>query len=182
MICSAPCPMVAAVPSVVGTLPTSTNPPLSTPSAVLKPCSPLVKNVAAVPGGAITPVGLNWLMVVPVPWMLALLLKLAISTSPDAMSPPVGKPSGTNATPYGLTSPFDGTVDELIRSGMNASCACAVCAAPESPTLAANKIMESERPGSRAPRSDCRITMNRPLVLIWWSPRETPVTSLRGLS
>ncbi len=47
--------MVANEPSVVGTLPTTTNPRRSTPSAVLKPGSLLVKNVIAVPGGAIGP-------------------------------------------------------------------------------------------------------------------------------
>src|ERR1035438_7693870 len=49
--------MVANVPSVVGTLPTSTNPPRSAPSAVLSPGSVLEKNVTALPGGAGGPPG-----------------------------------------------------------------------------------------------------------------------------
>src|ERR1700730_15794582 len=120
MTCSAPWPAVAAVPSVVGRLPTRTNPPFNTPSAVLKPGSALVKNVVAAPGGAMVPVGVNWMIVVAVRWILELALKLAGSGSPGAIEPPAGKPSGTKATPYGLTSPFEGTVGELTSFGMKA--------------------------------------------------------------
>src|SRR5580700_6551138 len=117
MTCSAPWPAVAAVPSVVGRLPTRTNPPFNTPSAVLKPGSALAKNVVAAPGGAMVPVGVDWLIVVPVPWILELALKLAANTSPGAIEPPAGNPSGTKATPYGLTSPFEGIVEELMSLG-----------------------------------------------------------------
>src|SRR5580698_3689094 len=60
-------------------------------------------------------------MVVPVPWTLETLLKLLTSTSPPAMLAPDGNPTGTKATPYGLTSPLEGTVEELISFGINAS-------------------------------------------------------------
>src|ERR1700733_3395773 len=56
-------------------------------------------------------------MVVPVPCSLALLLKLETKMSPGPSGPPEGKPGGTKATPYGLTSPLAGTVD-TIRSGL----------------------------------------------------------------
>src|ERR1700733_14996070 len=122
--------MVATVPSVVGTLPTMTKPPLRPTGAVLNPGRLLVKNVTALPGGAIVPVGLNCPIVAPVPCTpvtgtVSVLLKLLTSTSPAAMIPPPGKCSGTNATPYGLTSPLPGTVEELINCGMNGSAALA---------------------------------------------------------
>ena len=59
--------MVLNVPSVVGTLPTTTNPRRSTPSAVLRPGRMLEKNVAAAPGGANVPRGVSWMIVVPSP-------------------------------------------------------------------------------------------------------------------
>src|SRR6516165_8964442 len=46
-------------------------------------------------------------------------LKFDTSTSPGEIFPPLGKPEGTNATPYGLRSPFDGTVDETRYPGKN---------------------------------------------------------------
>src|SRR6516165_839179 len=46
-------------------------------------------------------------------------LKFDTSTSPGEIFPPLGKPDGTNATPYGLRSPFDGTVDDTRYSGRN---------------------------------------------------------------
>src|SRR5580692_7686434 len=105
---------------MVGTLPTTTNPPRRTPRAVLSPGRPLAKNVFAVPGGAIGPVGVSEIMVVPAPCRLSLLLKLLTRTSPAAMMPPAGKDAGTKATPYGLTSPFAGIVEELMTRGMKA--------------------------------------------------------------
>src|ERR1700678_1400119 len=56
-------------------------------------------------------------MVVPVPCTPLLPLKLETRTSPGASGPPGRKPTGTKATPYGLPSPLDGTVD-TIRSGL----------------------------------------------------------------
>ena len=76
-------PMVAKVPSLVGTFPTSTKPPRSTPSAVLRPSSLLVKSVG-VPGGAIGPRGASRMIEVPVPWRFLPSLKLVTSTSPAA--------------------------------------------------------------------------------------------------
>src|ERR1035438_3891087 len=68
--------VVPIVPSVVGTLPTSTKPPFRTPSAVLRPDWVLVKNVTAAPGAAMGPDGVNFPTVVPRAWRFALLLKL----------------------------------------------------------------------------------------------------------
>ncbi len=70
------------------------------------------------------------MMVVPVPWMFPVggappLLKLLTRTSPAAILPPLGKPSGTKATPYGLRSPLAGIVEELIAFGRNFSSAWA---------------------------------------------------------
>src|ERR1022692_2895149 len=103
--------MVPIVPSVVGTLPTSTKPPFRTPSAVLRPDWVLVKNVTAAPGAAMGPDGVNFTTVVPRPWRFALLLKLLTRMSPGAIAPPAGNPLGTNATPYGLRSPLSGMVE-----------------------------------------------------------------------
>src|ERR1700687_5503320 len=106
MICSAPWPMVPKVPSVVGTLPTSTKPARKTPSAVLRQGRLLVKKVTALPtgeggegGGASGPCGVSCTMVVPSPCELALLLKLLTRTSPALIVAPPGKPLGTKATP-----------------------------------------------------------------------------------
>src|SRR5664279_3298061 len=128
MICKAPWPMVVYVPSVVGTLPTKTNPPRKTPRAVLSPGKALTKKVVAAPGVAGGLPGVNRTIVVPVPCRLALLLKLATKTSPGDIVPPAGNPSGTKATPYGLTSPLSGMVEELISCGINGS-----SAAPSAP-------------------------------------------------
>jgi len=43
--------------------------------------------------------------------LLVALLKFDTRMSPGLSGPPAGKPSGTNATPYGFWSPFDATVD-----------------------------------------------------------------------
>src|ERR1700722_8013774 len=60
-------------------------------------------------------------IVEPVPCSFWLLLKLETRMLPGSSGPPEGKPTGTKATPYGLTSPLDGTVD-TIRSGLVGSC------------------------------------------------------------
>ena len=100
------------VPTVVcglfGTLPTSTNPLFKTASPVSRPrLAPWVEKRVCVPFGAILT------MVVPVPCRLVLLLKLATRMSPGVSRPPDGNPIGTNATPYGFTSPFAGTVETV---------------------------------------------------------------------
>src|SRR5580692_220674 len=59
-------------------------------------------------------------MVVPVPCRFITLLKLLIRNSPSIRFPLL---SGTRATPYGLTSPLDGTVElrmvMVLRGPMN---------------------------------------------------------------
>src|ERR1019366_8864194 len=102
---SEPLPAVAQVPSVEGKLPTITKPSCNTPRAVDKPgCEgDEVKKTESGPClGTRT-------MVVPVPCRLWTLLKFETKMSPGLITPP-GKPGGTKATPYGLTSPFDGIV------------------------------------------------------------------------
>ena len=83
-----------------------TKPLRKTPSAVDRPVTLLVKNVVAVPfcpaetNGVTTPaLGVNCMIVTPVPWRLFELLKLATSTSPGAILPPDGKSFGTKAIP-----------------------------------------------------------------------------------
>src|SRR5579883_2637758 len=115
--------MTGNAPPVVGTFPTTTKPPRSTPSAVLSPGRELLKKVFAVPGGATAESGEKETIVFPLPWMFALSLKLLTSTSPVLIMPPPGKPSGTKATPYGFSSPVAGTVEVLSSRGMNASAA-----------------------------------------------------------
>src|SRR5579862_7412828 len=118
---SEPCCTVAQVPSVVGTLPTSTNPRCNTPKAVVSPspCGPW-KNTDWLPCCVILT------MVVPVPCRFELLLKFDTRMLPACNDPPCAIPFGTNATPYGLTSLFGGTVDTdcggiIVNSGISAS-------------------------------------------------------------
>lgn len=144
----------------VGTLPTMTNPLRSTPKAVLRPGCWRVKKVTAFPGGANAPVGLSWMMVVPVPWRLALLLKLLTSMSPAAIFPPLGNPCRHESNSIGLTSPLAGIVDELIRRGMNAcSSACAVAKAVNRLNPAARALRRN------TPATNCRGCMTRPLIV-----------------
>src|SRR5437588_3261683 len=98
---------VAEVPSVVGTLPTITQPLCSTASAVVRPTPP-----GQAPGRSFAlmwaktlnePLGEIWTMVVPVPCRFLLLLKLLTRTSPWTSFP---TEFGTTTVPYGLTSPF----------------------------------------------------------------------------
>lgn len=101
MTSSEPFPAVAQVPSTEGKLPTITKPSCNTPRAVDKPGweSDEVKKTESGPCcGTRT-------MVVPVPCRFWLLLKFDTRMSPGFKTPP-GNPCGTNATPYGLTSPF----------------------------------------------------------------------------
>ena len=100
---------------VVGRLPTTTQPPGRMPSAVVRPTPP----GQAIPAGSLAtsanrlvcPAGDTWTMVVPVPWTLALSLKLL-----TRMLPAVSRPAeaGTTATPYGFTSPLAGTVEAIF--------------------------------------------------------------------
>ena len=52
-------------------------------------------------------------MVVPVAWTPELPLKFSTSKSPGFSTPAPSKPCGTKATPYGLPSPFGGTVEKV---------------------------------------------------------------------
>ena len=108
---------VADMPSVVGRLPTTTQPPCRMDNAVVRPippgqapgrCLALIRaNVVLMPPGD------TWTIVVPVPWRFVLLLKLLIRTLPRFRLPWL-RP--TTATPYGLTSPLPGTVDAMVES------------------------------------------------------------------
>src|SRR6516165_8206785 len=112
MIRSEVCPIVVQVPSVVGRLPTSTNPAFKAPSAVVIPRGGVPpKNKDAGP-----PLCLICTIVVPVPCRPELLLKFETRTSPARSGPPRGKPAGTNATPYGFPSPLPESV-ETERTG-----------------------------------------------------------------
>ena len=70
-------------------------------------------------------------MVVPVPCRLLTALKFETRMSPG-LTLPFGNWGGTNATPYGFTSPFAGTVETLCTGeGRNGwwSSSCALTAA-----------------------------------------------------
>src|SRR5215469_5522664 len=116
-----PACMVAELPFLVGRLPTMTNPPRSATSAVVRPMPP-----GHGPGSLFGASDANWVtlpvvgeistMVLPVPCRLRWLLKLLTSTSPATSRPAV---TGGTATPYGLTSPFFGTVDASVCTVSN---------------------------------------------------------------
>src|ERR1700733_4544360 len=104
---------VADVPSDVGKLPTITRPLRRATRAVVNPIPPGHDTLAA-------SIRANWLnfplaaictIVVPVPCWLAPLLKLLMRKRPSTRSPLV---RGTRAIPYGLTSPFAGTVVLMV--------------------------------------------------------------------
>ena len=104
------------MPSVVGRLPTTTQPPCRMESAVVRPIPP-----GQAPGRCLAliranvvlePPGDTWTIVVPVPCRFALLLKLLTRTLPRCRMPWL-RP--TTATPYGLTSPLPGTVDAIVE-------------------------------------------------------------------
>src|SRR5450755_1862921 len=110
------------MPSLVGRLPTTTNPLRSAPSAVVRPTPPGQGpgNVAGlieaksftVPPGVISSI------VVPVPCRFAELLKLLIRRSPRVRFP---TDRGTTTIPYGFTSPFAGTVEARLVTVWNRS-------------------------------------------------------------
>src|SRR5580658_3943616 len=104
---------VADVPSVVGKLPTITKPLRSATRAVVSPIPPGHDTLAASiwANRLKFPLGAICTIVVPVPWWLAPLLKLLMRKRPSTRSPLV---RGTRATPYGLTSPFAGTVVLMV--------------------------------------------------------------------
>src|SRR5271155_1716727 len=86
-----PAAEVDAIPFLDGVLPTTTQPPGSTTSAVVRPTPPghgpgrvlglMLANNDRWPDGVI------WTMVLPVPWRLALLLKLLTRTLPARRRP-----------------------------------------------------------------------------------------------
>ena len=59
------------------------------------------------------PAGLTCTIVVPVPWLLFLSLKLLMSRSPARSFPAL---AGTTTIPYGLMSPFAGTVAATVET------------------------------------------------------------------
>src|ERR1700739_626795 len=93
---------VADLPLVVGRLPTTTYPPGRTLSAVVRPTPPgqLPGRLRALmfANSELFPLGLIWTIVVPVPWLLALSLKLLTSSAPDWSLPTL---VGTRTIPYG---------------------------------------------------------------------------------
>src|SRR5216683_6772337 len=109
-------------PSGEGKLPTKTKPFCRMLRAVVRPSGafPWKKSANGAFAGTST-------MVVPLPCRFELALKLDTSTSPGLIVPPLGKLAGTKATPYGLRSPLDGTVDTTRtgpgRKGRSSSCA-----------------------------------------------------------
>src|ERR1700690_2290012 len=104
---------VAEVPSVVGKLPTITQPLRSTTRAVVRPTPPVqlgASDAMTVANTLRVPLGATSTIVEPVPWRLELALKLLMSTSLLTRCPIV---RGTTAMPYGLMSPLPGTVDPI---------------------------------------------------------------------
>src|SRR5512135_2441989 len=106
---------VAGVPSVVGRLPTITHQERSATRAVVSPTPP-----GHAPGNVpasiwakrpAVPFGATWTIVEPVPCRLLSLLKLLTRTLPAFRFPIV---CSTMATPYGLMSPFAGTVEAIV--------------------------------------------------------------------
>src|SRR6516165_373885 len=110
-----PADEVAAEPSLVGRLPTTTQPPRRITSAVVRPTPPghLPGSLAALilAKTLSLPVGETWTRVVPVPWKFLALLKLLIRTLPLTSEPWL---LPTSAVPYGLTSPLAGTVEPIV--------------------------------------------------------------------
>src|SRR3984957_9646672 len=109
------------LPSLVGRLPTTTQPPGRIDKAVVRPTPPgqepgrwlgsiWAKTWGEAPGAV---VGLSSTIVVPRPCRPdgpGPLLKLLTSTSPATSAPWL---LATTATPYGLTSPFGGMVEPI---------------------------------------------------------------------
>src|SRR5215469_10255220 len=153
---------VDACPFVDGTLPTTTQPPGSTSSAVVRPTPP-----GQGPGSVLAlmsakrdriPFGLTWTIVVPLPCSLRLLLKLLISTLPACRSPVL---CWIMKMPYGLTSPLVGIVEwsvvsvwKWLRYGTFAADAAGAIARPRpamTPVAAAVTAAMRCRAGMHAP-------------------------------
>src|SRR5579872_2011256 len=110
-----PACMVAEWPLALGRLPATMYPLRRATRAVVSPTPPgqapagdagaSLANSLTLPPGEISTI------VVPVPWRLDLALKLLTRTSPAVRSPLL---AGTTAIPYGLTSPFLGTVEARV--------------------------------------------------------------------
>ena len=122
---------VAAIPLLDGVLPTTTQPPGRTTSAVVSPTPPgqgpgspageMLANRLRRPAGVIST------MVRPVPCWLALLLKLLTRMFPACSRPVLRR---ITTMPYGLTSPLRGTVEAIVlilwnrlRNGCGRVCA-----------------------------------------------------------
>ena len=106
---------VAGFPALVGRLPTTTQSLPRIASAVVRPIPP-----GHAPGRCAALIwantrterfGATSTIVVPVPWVFALSLKLLTRTSPRCS---LSLLRVTTATPYGLTSPFFGTVEAIV--------------------------------------------------------------------
>src|SRR5215469_12743811 len=149
-----PACMVAELPSLVGRLPTMTNPPRSATRAVVRPRPPghgPGSLFGASDANRVTfpVVGEISTIVLPVPCRLRWLLKLLTSTSPTVSKPLV---TGATATPYGLTSPFIGTVDASVCTVLNgpmnvggAAAAAGARAIPAAPRQARARAAASGR-------------------------------------
>src|ERR1039458_2548125 len=103
------------MPSVVGRLPTITQPEFKATSAVVNPIPPghgPGRLVALIWANRLTePLGVICTIVVPVPCRLSLLLKLLTRIFPLTSDPVV---TGTRTIPYGFTSPLLGTVEAMV--------------------------------------------------------------------
>src|SRR5690348_11451634 len=110
-----PADAVAAEPSLVGKLPTTTQPPRRISSAVVRPTPPgqgpgsldalILANTLSFPDGE------TWTIVVPVPCWFLELLKLLIRTLPLTSEPRL---MPTSPVPDGLISPLAGTVEPIV--------------------------------------------------------------------
>ena len=78
-----------------------------------------------------------------------LLLKFETKMSPGLIVPPAGNPGGTNATPYGFTSPLAGTVDTARtiagRNGRSSSCASKTVEQSRHETIAAANDLQNDK-------------------------------------
>src|ERR1700733_3510967 len=148
-----PARAVSDIPSVVGRLPTITNPLRGTARAVVSPtppgqCTILGLIWAKVGATPLSPPGGICTIVVPVPCALVELLKLLISRSPRTSEPTL---SGTVTMPYGFTSPLPGTVlaigAGLGENGAMNGAACAPAApSARTPQAAMNAAKDARRP------------------------------------
>src|SRR5450755_1972590 len=154
---SSPGFVVADVPSAVGRLPTITHPERKATSAVVSPTPPRTELAGIVANSFCWPPGETSTIVVPRPCSppgaaaVGALLKLLTRTSPAVRSP---RDRGMTATPYGLTSPFAGTVLATVetpcRPPMKEPPALVPAAAGSTPAAAAAAATEIN-PATRFP-------------------------------